>query len=192
MTDKKSIRAYVFQKRKEADPAVISEKSSIICRKVMDLPDFQNSDTIYTYVDFKKEVMTTELIRAAWAMGKKVAAPRVNGSTMDFYLIEKMEDLKPGYFGIPEPITNQSAHDENCLLIVPGVAFDRECHRAGYGQGFYDRYLEKHPFHKTTAIAFDFQIVDRVPSEPTDILPDLVITESAVYRKTAEEGGTTC
>ncbi|MCI5701123.1 MAG: 5-formyltetrahydrofolate cyclo-ligase [Lachnospiraceae bacterium] len=182
MTDKKSIRKEIFQRRKSADPEALIEKSRRICERVMELEAFQSSDTLFTYVDFNREVETCLLIRTAWAMGKKVAAPRVSGKNMDFYLIEKMEDLEPGYFGIPEPIAAQPlACDEACILIVPGVAFDQNCHRAGYGQGFYDRYLEKHPNHKTVAVAFDFQIVDEVPSETTDICPQLVITETAVY-----------
>ena len=92
-----------------------------------------------------------------------------------------MDQLEPGYFEIPEPTTGVPAEDEEAILIVPGVAFDRNRHRAGYGQGFYDRYLEKHPHHKTVAVAFDFQIVDEVPSEPTDICPQMVITESEIY-----------
>lgn len=181
MTDKKNIRKEIFKRRKEADPVQLTEKSRIICNKVIGLDAFQNSDTVFVYVDFKREVETKKIIETAWKMGKKVAAPRVEGRNMNFYLIERMEQLEPGYFDIPEPTTNVPADDEEAILVVPGVAFDRDRHRAGYGQGFYDRYLEKHPRHKTVAVAFDFQIVDEVPSEPTDICPQMVITESETY-----------
>ncbi len=181
MTDKKSIRKEIFKRRKEADPVQLTEKSRIICDKVIGLDAFQNSDTVFVYVDFKREVETKKIIETAWSMGKKVAAPRVEGRDMCFYLIQRMDQLEPGYFEIPEPTTGVPAEDEEAILIVPGVAFDRNRHRAGYGQGFYDRYLEKHPHHKTVAVAFDFQIVDEVPSEPTDICPQMVITESEIY-----------
>ena len=62
-------------------------------------------------------------------------------------------------------------------MIMPGVAFDRKNHRVGYGGGFYDRFLEKHPLIRTVAVAFDFQILDQVPTEPTDIFPQIIITE---------------
>ena len=183
MTDKKSIRKEIFKRKQRADLLELADKSHIICEKVIGLDAFLKSDTIFTYVDFNREVETRKIIETAWRMGKKVAVPRVAGRDMDFYLIDSMEELAPGYFDIPEPLTNHLAEDESALMVVPGVAFDPKCHRAGYGQGFYDRYLEKHPYHHTVAVAFDFQIVAEVPSEPTDIRPDMVITETAVFLK---------
>lgn len=181
MTDKKSIRKEIFKRRQKADLAELTDKSNIICDKVIALEAFQKSDTIFTYVDFNREVEMRKIIETAWQMGKKVAVPRVAGKDMDFYLIESMDELEPGYFGIPEPVTNHLADAEDAVMVVPGVAFDRKCHRAGYGQGFYDRYLEKHPHHDTVAVAFDFQIVEEIPSEPTDICPHMVMTETSTY-----------
>ena len=66
-------------------------------------------------------------------------------------------------------------------MIVPGVAFDPQRHRIGYGQGFYDRYLSVHREHTTFAVAFDFQVLNRVPAEAADICPSLLITESRTY-----------
>ena len=66
-------------------------------------------------------------------------------------------------------------------MIMPGVAFDRDNHRVGYGGGFYDRFLEKHPDILRVAVAFDFQIMDMVPTEPTDICPQIIVTESDTF-----------
>ena len=68
------------------------------------------------------------------------------------------------------------------FMLIPGVAFDPACHRVGYGQGFYDRYLEAHVQHPTVALAFDFQIKEAVPFEETDICPQMVLTETTEYR----------
>lgn len=65
-------------------------------------------------------------------------------------------------------------------MIMPGVAFDNNCHRVGYGGGFYDRYLEKHPKVKRIAAAFEFQILPEVPTEPTDIAPEMIVTEKQI------------
>ena len=103
---------------------------------------------------------------------------------MTYYYIHSMEeDLEPGYFAIPEPKTSlPEATDETALLLVPGVGFDPECHRLGYGKGFYDRYLSAHPKHPTIALALDFQIKEEIPSDTFDVLPDLVVTPTKVYR----------
>ena len=99
---------------------------------------------------------------------------------MKYYYITSLDQLSPGYFQIPEPEEGAEAQEENAFLIVPGVAFDKNRHRAGYGQGFYDRYLSMHPKHKTAAIAFEFQIVEEIPAEATDVFPDKVVTEKRV------------
>ena len=65
-------------------------------------------------------------------------------------------------------------------MIMPGVAFDRNNHRVGYGGGFYDRFLEKNPQIIRLAVAFDFQILEEVPIEPTDIFPQMIVTEREV------------
>lgn len=77
----------------------------------------------------------------------------------------------------------EEAADETALLLVPGVAFDKDRHRCGYGKGFYDRYLSRHTQHATVAMALDFQIVETVPSDVYDICPQMLITPTMIYGK---------
>lgn len=180
--EKKEIRKLIFQRRKAADPKVLESDSGIICRKIIESEVFQNADCIYVYMDYKGEVSTRPLLETSWLMNKKVAAPRVTGpGEMKYFYIDSYDDVAPGYFGIPEPVTQIEAQDETALLIVPGVAFDRDRHRCGYGQGFYDRYLAAHRSHPTIAVAFDFQIVENVPADRYDIFPQKLITEKEVF-----------
>ena len=67
------------------------------------------------------------------------------------------------------------------MMVMPGVAFDKENHRVGYGGGFYDRFLEKHPQVRRVAVAFEFQMLPAVPTEPTDISPEIIVTEKSAY-----------
>ena len=71
---------------------------------------------------------------------------------------------------------------QEALMIMPGVAFDRQNHRVGYGGGFYDRFLEKHPYITRVAVAFEFQMMSEVPVEPTDISPEIIVTEKEIYK----------
>lgn len=182
MAEKQSIRKEIFEKRRQADQGRLKEWSHSICQKVIGLDAFQRCSTVYAYADCKREVDTKEIILAAWASGKQVAVPKVHGRDMTFYRLDSFDQLRPGTFGVPEPEHTEELFSEDALMIVPGVAFDRARHRAGYGAGYYDRYLEQHPHHTTVAVAFDFQIVDEVPCEPADICPAMLVTESAVYR----------
>lgn len=180
--EKKEIRKRVFAARKAADPERLLWDSQTICEKITHLPAFQEADTVFVYMDCKGEVSLKPLLETAWAMGKKTAAPKVTGpGEMKYYYITSYEDVAPGYYGIPEPITEIEALDAQALLIVPGVAFDKNCHRCGYGQGFYDRYLAAHPNHPTIAVAFDFQMEEKIPCDEHDQLPQLLVTETREY-----------
>lgn len=180
--EKKEIRKEIFKRRKMTDAAVSEKNSRIICQKIMETEAFLYASVIYVYMDYNGEVSTKPLIEEAWRMGKRVAAPKVTGpGEMKYYYISAYGDVAPGYFQIPEPVTETEANDEEALLIVPGVAFDKNRHRCGYGQGFYDRYLAQHTKHTTIAVAFDYQMVDEVPAGPYDIFPQKLITEKEVY-----------
>lgn len=181
MVSKKEIRKYIFAQRKELSIEEVEKNSLLICDTVTSLPEFQAAECVYAYADYNKEVITRGIIEEAWKAGKRVAVPKVTGAhEMKYYYITSLDQLSPGYFQIPEPEEGAEAQEENAFLIVPGVAFDKNRHRAGYGQGFYDRYLSMHPKHKTAAIAFEFQIVEEIPAEATDIFPDKVVTEKRV------------
>ena len=180
MDSKKDIRKKVFARRAEHTDEQIWNMSQIIAEKVVNMPAFQDAERIYAYVDYNHEVSTRPIIEAAWKAGKKVAFPKVVGKDMIFYQLDSFDQLEPGYFKIPEPARGEIVDWENPLMIMPGVAFTAQRHRVGYGGGFYDRFLEVHKIPKV-ALAFEFQMMEEVPVEPTDILPDAVVTEKKIY-----------
>ena len=182
MESKQDIRKKRFALRKEVSGDELLEASRKILKQVTTLKVWKEVSWIYAYMDFKKEVMTRELIELAWKQGKQVAVPRVQGKDMTYCVITDFAQCEPGYFGIPEPMTGlPEAKAEDAFLIVPGVAFDRERHRVGYGQGFYDRYLSIHREHITAAVACEWQLVEQAPYEETDILPEYLITDCRIY-----------
>ena len=182
MLGKKEIRAEVKKRRREADEETLHEKSLQILERFRQLSAYKDAFLLLAYVDAKREVETRLLMRCAWDDGKKVAVPRVDGDgIMHFYYLRSLKDLEPGAFGIMEPrIDCRICEPEEGLLLMPGVAFDEQGHRVGYGGGYYDRYLEKHPHLIHIALAFEFQIFPEVPSEKHDICPDLIVTENRI------------
>ena len=183
--EKKDIRKQVFAQRAKTSEAFVQQQSSLIAGKIFALPQFQDASCIYVYMDYNKEASTRPIIEEAWRLGKKVAAPKVFGEDMRYFYIHSYDDVAPGYFNIPEPDETRNleeAADETALLLVPGVAFDKDRHRCGYGKGFYDRFLAAHPGFTTVAAAFEFQLFDAVPFEETDILPQMLVTEQKIYR----------
>lgn len=182
MEEKKAIRKKIFAARKACTDQEVRQWSMELTQRVISLPEFQKASRILVYADYNHEVMTGFLIEEAWKAGKEVAVPKVDGKDMIFYKLTDFSQLEPGYFGIPEPVKGEAVQWEDALMLMPGVAFDRENHRVGYGGGFYDRYLEKHPGLKRIALAFEFQMMAQVPTEPTDISPEIIVTEKQCIR----------
>lgn len=181
MEEKKLIRKQIFKLRKECTDSQVEAWSRQIAQKVAELPEFQSAQKILAYADYNHEVMTGFIIEEAWKQGKEVAVPKVVGQDMVFYKLTDFSQLEKGYFGIPEPARGEIVQWEDAMMVMPGVAFDKENHRVGYGGGFYDRFLEKHPQVRRVAVAFEFQMLPEVPTEPTDISPEIIVTEQSAY-----------
>lgn len=166
--------------RKACTDAWVDAASRQITKAITGHPLFVQADTILAYMDYRHEVVTKYLIEEAWREKKRVAVPKCSGKTMTFYRIDTFDDVAEGFYGIREPRTGEIVDDEHALMLMPGVAFDRNCNRVGYGGGFYDRYLENRPGIIRMALAFDFQILDEVPYGPFDIRPSLIVTEKEI------------
>lgn len=101
---------------------------------------------------------------------------------MEFCSLSSFEQLVPGTYGILEPDGTDVSEQKNGLMLVPGVAFDKLRNRIGYGKGYYDRYLKAHPLLHTIALAFDLQIVSKIKAQEQDVKPELLLTESCIYK----------
>jgi len=141
---------------------------------------------VLAYGAMPEELDASPLVRRLSQSGARIAYPRVCGpGELTLHWSDTCE-LEPGYCGLLEPPagSDEASLDEIGLVLVPGVAFDAECHRLGMGGGFYDRLLAALP--PTTlkiALAFDEQIVDAVPCEEHDAMLDAVVTPSRIFRR---------
>ncbi len=140
---------------------------------------WKSAASVWTYVSVKDEVDTRSLIARALAEGKRVAVPRVTGTSLVFYEFTAFEALQEGYHQLPEPPADgRRAFDPEALVILPGLAFSEEMDRIGYGGGFYDRFLAAEPGHSLVALCYDFQMLDHLEVEDHDIPVDVVITDA--------------
>lgn len=178
---KRAIRERILKQRCGMGFDEWNRKSKVISKKVIDHPWFLEASEILCYMNHRMEVDTEMMIREAFRLGKKVAIPRVQQDTMDFYYIDSLMDVKKGSFGIREPNQNHKANGKDILLIMPGVAFDQKRNRVGYGKGFYDRYCSEHSVQRIIGLAFENQMVECIPADKHDKKPDIVITEEREY-----------
>ncbi|WJE51723.1 5-formyltetrahydrofolate cyclo-ligase [Bacillus cereus] len=143
--------------------------------------EWRDAQTIGITLSMEHEVNTYVIIEQAWREGKKVVVPKCNRETrtMTFRQITNFDQLETVYMSLCEPIpalTVEVEANEIELLFVPGVAYTRRGERIGYGGGYYDRYLAEYE-RKTLSLAFDFQIVSYIPTEPFDQNVQKIITE---------------
>ncbi len=182
MKTKKEIRKECRNVRMALSAEQVEERSKKAGKHLLSSALYQDAEVILAYIDTQNEISTKPILQDAWQSGKTVAVPRVDGKNMDFYLIDSYEDLEEGAFGVFEPKESCPIYEGGAaLLLLPGVAFDAAGGRVGYGGGFYDRYLEKHPEHKKVGYAYQFQIYSVVPREATDIPVDALLTEEGLF-----------
>lgn len=184
---KKDFRKKVISNRKEQSSEFISRNSSIITEKLLQMDCIKEAKTIMLYLDFNNEVQTDGLINKLISLRKIVASPitlKENKSLIPAQITDLKNGIRFGSYNIREPKPECSAAIDikNLdIVIVPAVAYDKNCYRLGYGGGYYDRFLEKlRPDAKTIGIAFDIQVFDCIPKEPHDVQLDFVVTESQI------------
>lgn len=165
--------------------AALSESEAVlnsgrICSRLIASDAYRDARQVFCYAALPGEVRTEPLMHRVLSDSKILALPRVSGKKMMFYRIHALTDLCTGFWGIAEPTMacRPVTPDEETLLIMPGVAFDRERRRVGYGGGYYDRYLEEHRdlFLRKVSPAYDFQIFDILEENIFDRRPDEIIT----------------
>ena len=174
--DKKELRSMIRAKKRAMTEEEIVSKSEALGRLFRETEQYQKAEAIYFYLPYNQEVRTVPMLEQALLDGKKVAVPKVYGEEMRFLYITDLSRIGKGYSGIPEPIDDEPvAEDPRALVLMPGLAFDPQGHRIGYGGGFYDRFLSQEPEHPTVALCYDFQMLDKLETEEFDIPVDLVL-----------------
>lgn len=174
--DKQSLRRQIRQLKREMTQQQIDTASQKLGDLFAASELYQKAQTIYGYLPYNQEVRTVPMLQRALDDGKRVAVPKCYGDEMRFIYLDDLSKVESGYCGIPEPIADEPvADDPTALVLMPGLAFDREGHRIGYGGGFYDKFLAAEPHHPTLALCYDFQMLDHLETEEFDIPVDCVL-----------------
>lgn len=174
--DKKELRRRIRTQKRAMTEAEIIDKSEKLGELFAISPLYLQAKTIYGYLPYNQEVRTVPMLERAIRDGKRVAVPKVLGDEMIFIYMDDLTAVEKGYAGIPEPVANgPAADDPTALVLMPGLAFDPQGHRIGYGGGFYDRFLAAEPNHPTLALCYDFQMLDHLETESFDIPVDCVL-----------------
>ena len=188
MQQRKNCRNFYRKVRDALTQEEVMEKSKAICQNVFSSKEYEQAQVILGYYPLGKEADAFALLEKALQDGKRLALPRTAGNgQMDFYEIHSMDEVEEGTFHVMEPKPDcvillpdsEEFKQETILVLVPGVVFDKEGNRYGYGKGYYDRYFARFPYLKRMALAYTDQIAEDVlQCLDTDVKMHTIVTEA--------------
>ena len=174
--DKNALRKQIREQKRAMTEEQIVSASQRLGELFVASEAYRSARTIYGYLPYNQEVRTVPMLEQAIKDGKRVAVPKVFGDEMKFIYLDDFSRVEKGYAGIPEPVDDGPvADDPTALVLMPGLAFDAQGHRIGYGGGFYDNFLANEPNHPTLALCYAFQMVEHLETEAFDVPVDCVI-----------------
>lgn len=176
---KANIREITSQRRRIMTKEEVKEKSERIVERLEQMPEFQEAQVIMCYYPIHNEVDIRPLLNK-YKESKTILLPVVHRASIEMRPYTGKEDLHRGKFGIPEPKSG-TFRGKPDLIIVPGVAFDKNCNRLGRGKGFYDRFLRRFVGVESIGVAYDRQVVDKIPTDRFDKRMTHVVTPTATY-----------
>ena len=179
--DKKKVREEIIKKRNNLLPEIKKEYDALIFKQLIESDIYNKSKKIFTYVSFGSEVDTKKFINYAISDNKDIYVPKTDKVNKEMLAIKinSLNNMDVDKWGILEPkdVDKSKVGDNFDLIIMPGVAFDINGNRIGYGGGYYDKYISK--INDTCiklALAYELQIVKNIKSEIHDIKVDFIIT----------------
>jgi 5-formyltetrahydrofolate cyclo-ligase len=195
---KGALRRRLAEDRRALSPADRAARSARIAAACRSFPALAAAPIVCAYVSFREEVETPALIASLLADKRRVAVPvHLHGGPQPFAFAEilSLAELVPNHLGIPQPPREEARFLPTAaipLFLVPGLAFDPAGGRLGYGLGFYDRaFAEAAPGTLKIGLAFELQVLERVPAGPHDVPMDFVVTENRVIHAAAGAGSPT-
>ena len=174
-----NLRKEIKSLRDELAKTVANDLSDKIFNNLLTLDIFNDYQNFFVYKSFKNEVSTKKLIDFLISKNKTVAFPVTNSLDMLAGKPNSIDEVKSA-FGIDEP-KDYLVLDNIDVCFVPLVVADEHKNRLGFGKGYYDRFLSKHPCLKI-GLAYEFQVVNQLSPNPWDVPLDIIVTESRIIR----------
>jgi 5-formyltetrahydrofolate cyclo-ligase len=180
-----SLRQVMLKKRKQLSAEDCRNAGLHIQRALLESEEYVRAKHLVLYASIHNEVDLYVVMHDAMASGRKVLLPSIYDKGLIFREVTEASALRKGAFGIMEPSASNRTYppEQADLIVVPGVAFDLQGHRIGYGKGYYDKALHSLEGQgKLVAVCYDFQLVEEIAGEPHDVKVDMIITEKRVVR----------
>ncbi len=181
--EKKRLRALIRKNRRALQEAFFRRESEAFLPFLSALPEWKRARTVMAYAALQGEPDLSPVLREILCSGRRLVLPRCEGESIIPRLVTGLSRLSPGAYGIPEPGEGCPAvrPEEIDLLLVPGLAFDREGFRLGQGGGYYDRFLPQARGFRL-GVCHAFELLPAVPREAHDARMDGAMTGDGIER----------
>lgn len=187
LIERERLRKQTRELRSAQGSSEVVRKSSAVCAFLRQIPEIQKAQVIMAYAAIKQEVDINPYWQEEWSWGKTVVLPRVVGNQLEAVKFSGWEETRPGPFGLWEPEGEAFPPEKIEAVLVPGVVFDRQGHRLGYGKGYYDRFL---PLLGSSSffcgIAYELQLTDDTYPTDWDVGLHALVTENQILRITSK------
>lgn len=185
--DKNVLRRIAYTARKNQPHK--QDISLRVCNKLIELPEYRDSHKIMCYLDVGPELRTRHALPAVLNSGKEIVIPYCAKKELRLWLLQSLDELVPGSYGILEPPKDRWQERsrfadiaELDLIVIPGLGFDGRGHRLGHGEGYYDKLLARAAPHTIfIGLCYQSQVFDEIPVGPQDVNMHLLITEKQIY-----------
>jgi 5-formyltetrahydrofolate cyclo-ligase len=187
--EKRALRRAMIDRRGVLSTAERAERSRLVSLQLARLPELAAARAVAGFAATSAEIDPGQALVEVGARGATVAYPRVTKEQprLRFHRVGSATDMRPGAYGILEPPEGcpEVAPEELDVILLPGLAFDRDGHRLGYGGGYYDELgglVRRQGRALLVGVGFDFQLVDRCPAADHDVDIDRVVTDARVVQ----------
>ena len=174
--EKAELRKSMLAAREALDPVYKKEQDALLTEKLMEFISSHSVRTVHTYINMGSEINLKPLIQKLLDSGITVIAPKsLPKRRLQHLVLRSLDDLEPGIYGTSHPASGQEYTGSYDLILVPGLAYDQQGYRLGYGAGYYDIFLATQPSALKIGLAYTFQVIEKVPAEPHDVQLDRII-----------------
>ncbi len=181
LNEKELIRSKLKEKRDKIGAALRKQKSQKITNFLYKIDGFKYSTNIFCYISYLSEVETRSLIEYALARNIDLFVPKIiNDEEIVAIRLSNFSNLELDSLGILTPKSGEILRGPIDIAVTPGLGFTKKGERIGYGRGYYDRWFLKNEVNIKIGLAFEDQIITKLPLEKTDINMDIVVTEKKI------------
>jgi 5-formyltetrahydrofolate cyclo-ligase len=174
---KKDIRNQMLQLRNAMAEEVKANADAVICEKLIAIAEQLKPQVVHTYLPMGSEVDVWPVIHYLHAKGVTIVAPKaLRNRQTEHWVLTDVNALEEGIYGTKHPANSKLHEGDIDMFIIPGLAFDKNNYRLGYGAGYYDQFLKDHLNAYKLAVCYPFQLLDEVPVEPHDVRLDEVLS----------------